>query len=107
MAKYYTTCGTFEFLTTSEDARSAALWSIHQFLASRIELDSVAWTEPETIDRQDIMEAMMCLDDTVFVSEIGFGRADAAIFDTADLLCEWNHLVIAIQRIDALLNKTP
>jgi hypothetical protein len=104
MAKFYTTCGSFEFLTTAEDARSAALWSIHQFLANRIELSSVEWTDPETIDRQDIMEAMIELGDTVFVSEIGFGYSDAAIIDTADLLTEWNQLVIAICRLEALMD---
>lgn len=103
MAKFYTTCGSFEFLTTAEDPRSAALWSIHQFLANRIELESVGWDDPETIDRQDIMEAMLCLDDTVFVSEVGFGRDDAAIIDTADLLTEWNQLVIAITRLEGLI----
>ena len=103
MAKFYTTCGRFEFLTTAEDARSAALWSIHQFLANHIELNSIEWTDPETIDRQDVMEAMMALSDTVFVSEIGFGRDDAAILDTADLLTEWNQLVIAIQRLESMI----
>lgn len=103
MAKYYTTCGTFEFLTTADDPRSAALWSIHQFLANHIELSTVEWSDPETIDRQDIMEAMIALDEIVFVSEIGFGRNDAATIDTADLLTEWNQLVIAIQRLEALI----
>jgi len=104
MAKYYTTCGNFEFLTTAQDPRSAALWSIHQFLANRIELSTVAWSDPETIDRQDIMEAMIELSDTVFVSEIGFGRGDAAIIDSADLLTEWNQLVIALQRLESLID---
>lgn len=99
MAKYYTTCGSFEFLTTATDARSAALWSIHQLLARHIDLATVSWADPETIDRQDVMEAMLCLDDTVFVSEVGFGRDDAAIIDTADLLSEWNQLAIAVQRL--------
>ena len=107
MAKYYTTCGSFEFLTDATDPRSAALWSIHQFLANRIELDSVAWEDPDTIDRQDIMEAMFCLEDTVFVSEVGFGRDDAAIIDTADLLTEWNQLVIAVTRLQSALCDQP
>jgi hypothetical protein len=99
MAKYYTTCGSLELVTTAGDARSAALWSIHQFLARHIELESVSWLDEEIIDRQDIMEAMLCLADTVFVSEIGFGRDDAGIIDTADLLTEWNQLVVAVTRL--------
>ena len=103
MAKYYITCGSFEYLTTAEDARSAALWAIHQFLGGRIEMSSVNWSDPEMIDRQDLMEAMICLDDTVFVSEIGFGRDDAGFIDTADLLTEWNQLAIAVQRLESLI----
>ena len=103
MAKYYTTCGSLEFLTTAEDPRSAALWSAHQFLCSKIELESIAWDDPETIDREDLMEAMLCLSDTMFVSEIGFGRGDAAIIDTADLLTEWNQFVIAMMRLESTL----
>jgi len=101
MAKYYTTCGNLEFLTTADDPRSAALWSVHQFLASQIDLDSIAWDDPETIDRQDVMEVMVSLADSIFVSEIGFGRDDAAIFDAADILTEWNQLVVAISRIES------
>lgn len=102
MAKYYITCGTFEFLTTAEDPHSAALWAIHQFLANRIELETVQWNEPGNIDRQDLMEAMLDLEDTVFVSEIGFGRDDVGLVDTADLLTEWNQLAIAIQRLSSI-----
>jgi len=101
MAKYYTTCGNLEFLTTADDPRSAALWSVHQFLASQIDLDSIAWDDPETIDRQDVMEAMVRLSDSIFISEIGFGRDEVATFDTADVLTEWNQLVIAISRIES------
>ena len=81
-----------------------ALWAVHQFLGKRIDLSSVEWTRPETIDREDIVEAMLCLADTVFVSEIGFGRDDAGMIDTADLLTEWNQLVVAVQRLESLLD---
>ena len=104
MAKYYITCGSFEYLTSAEDARSAALWAVHQFLSNRVELSSVNWSDPEMIDRQDLMEAMICLDDTVFISEAGFGRDDAGIIDTADLLTEWNQLAIAVQRLESLID---
>ena len=85
MAKFYITCGNFEFLTTAEDARSAALWSVHQFLSNRIELESVEWTDPETIDRDDIIEAMLELRDEILISEVGFHRDDIGRIDTADI----------------------
>lgn len=106
MSKYYTTCGNLEFLTSADDPRSAALWSVHQFMASQIELDSIDWDDPETIDRQDVMDAMTALSDTIFISEIGFGRADVAIFDAADVLTEWNQLVVAISRIGSAVCET-
>ena len=103
MDKFYITCGSFEFVSTARDARSAALWSIHQFLSKRIELGSVEWTDPETIDRDDIIEAMLELHEEILVSEVGFQRDDIGRLDTADILTEWNQLVIAIQRLEALI----
>ncbi len=104
MDKFYITCGEFTFLTTATDERSAALWAVHHFLSTRVDLGTIEWSDPETIDRDDLIEAMLSLDEQVCVSEIGFGRADAATFDAADILTEWNQLAIAIQRLEALLD---
>ena len=100
MAKFYVTCGSFTFLTSANDARSAAVWAIHRFLAERVDLDSIDWTDPETVDRTDLMDAMLELGETVRISEIGFERTDAGELDAADVLTEWNYLVVAVSRLE-------
>ena len=99
MAKYYVTSGYCQFVTTATDPRGAALWAVHQFLDKRIGLDAVDWNAEATIDRDEVVECMLRLADTIAVSEIGFCRDDAAVLDTVDVLTEWNQLVLAIQRM--------
>ncbi len=103
MSKFYVRCGLFEFLTTAENPRSAALWAVHRYLGDRVALDSIDWNHPATIDRADLVHAMLDLDDQIAVSEIGFGRAEAACLDTADVLAEWNQLIVAVCRLDQSL----
>ena len=104
MAKYYVTCGSFRYLTTAADAGGAALWAVHQFLHSQTTMHDVDWSSPDTIDRDDVIEAMLRLAGTISVSEIGFGRAEVAQLDTVDVLNEWNQLVLAISRLESLVN---
>lgn len=99
MAKYYVSCGACRYVTTACESQSAALWSIHQFIASRVDLDSIDWKDARTIDREDFVEAMLELDDVVRVSEIGFSGDEAGSFDTAEILTEWNALVIVVDRL--------
>lgn len=103
MSKFYIQCGAFEFLTGGDDARSAALWAIHRYLGDRVELDSINWNDPATIDRLDMVRAMLDLGDEIVVSEIGFGRDDAGRLDTADILTEWNQLIVAVLRLESSL----
>ena len=103
MAKFYVTCGSFRYLTTAADAGGAALWAVHQFLHSQTTMHDVDWSSPDTIDRDDVIDAMLSLDGTMAVSEIGFGRDEVTRLDTVDVLTEWNQLVLAISRLEALV----
>jgi hypothetical protein len=105
MPKYYLQCGSFDFLTTADDARSAALWAIHCYVSDRVALDSIDWTDSNTIDRQDLIVALLELGDEMVVSEIGCGRDDAGQLETADILNEWNQLVVAVSRLEAAINN--
>ncbi|MGI9519355.1 MAG: hypothetical protein ACR2NP_20050 [Pirellulaceae bacterium] len=104
MAKYYVTCGSFRYLTTAADTSGAALWAVHQYLHSQTTMHDVDWSSPDTVDRDDVIEAMLGLPDWIGVSEIGFGRDEAASLETVDVLTEWNQLVLAISRLEALVN---
>lgn len=105
MAKFYVTCGSFTFLTSATDPQSAALWTIHRYIAERVDLDTISWTQPETIERSDVIDAMLELGESIRISEIGFERSDAGELDTADILTEWNYLVVAVSRLEAAFGE--
>ena len=99
MSKYYVQCGSFQFLTTAADPRGAALWAIHHFLGNRVALAEINWSAAETIDQPELIGALLELEDEILVSEMGFGHRDAAILECADILAEWNQMLIALERL--------
>ena len=105
MPKFYVQCASIQYLTFAKDARGAALAAVHQFIGQRIDIASIDWTNAETIDRNDMISAMLALDESILVSEIGFGRDDAGTFATAEILSEWNELVIAVSRHESLFRN--
>lgn len=100
MKKFYVTSGDCEQVVQSQDAESAALWSVHQFIDSTVNLDSIDWFNEAEIDNFDLIDALMALGKEVRVSEQGHGRCEAGNFDTADIMNEWHHLMIAVRRMD-------
>lgn len=99
MAKFYVQSGLISHIVTANDAYSAALWTMHLAMEDVVPVDEVDW-----LDGNDIPEdGLMKLGTTVSVSEIGFGRDECGVFDTADTLAEWNQLVIAVARLEARL----
>ncbi len=99
MSKFYVQCGSFELVTVAADSHSAALWAMHRYLSDRVALDSIDWDDPATIDRPDLIHAMLNLGDHLLVSEVGIGRSEAACLDTADVMTEWNQLMVAVGRL--------
>ena len=102
MPKFYITCGNFQFLTSAPDASSAALWTLHQYVDRHIDFDSIDWSDPTSIDRQEMATVLGELDDLLLISEQGFGMSDAGQFDTADVFTEWNQLVLALHKLESL-----
>ncbi len=82
--------------------RGAALWAVLQLMGSHTTMHVVEWSYPDTIDRDDVFEAMLGLPPSIAVSETGFGKDEAGFLDTVDILTEWNQLVLAICRLEAL-----
>ena len=46
----------------------------------------------------------MVLGEEMTLSEVGFDRQDGVRFDTADMVIEWNQLMIALTKLEAVLN---
>jgi hypothetical protein len=43
------------------------------------------------------------LDETIRISEVGFGREDAQVHDTSEVFTEWNQLLVAMAKLEAQL----
>ena len=105
MAKFYVESGTLQMLTDADDARGAALWTVHRCLDQVLSIcpdDPQSPQEKATRLRQRGCDV---LDRTVAVSQRGFGREDAQRFEVAELLAEWQQLLIAIGRLQRRLER--
>jgi hypothetical protein len=107
MAKFYVQSGLVSQLITANDAFSAALWAMHLVMEDVVPVEEVDWLDEANQPEHGFADGLMKLGDEVCVSEVGFGRDEAGRFDTADTLAEWNQLIIAMARLEALLNEDP
>ena len=85
MPKYYVQSGTVRAVVDAADAEEAAItavqWSCDQHDTIHVEgsLEEMHYPDSEPGE----------LHDDIFVSEIGFNRADAKAFDTLDIVAVW------------------
>lgn len=99
MAKYYVESGTLRMVVQADDARGAALWAVHKALQQVLPLYDDESLEPQQKQQQALQHGLLVLDDVVSLSEIGYGRADYRLA-TAELVLEWNKLMIALTRLE-------
>ena len=99
MPKYYVQSGNVEVVTSALRSRGAAIWAVHRTLSQ-----SLPFLCEETSDVL-ALDGVTRLGDTISVSEQGFDRPDAVIFDTFDIVHEWNQLLVAIDRIQDRLES--
>ena len=102
--KYYVKSGGCEQIVQTRDAEAAAIASVHRFLDANADLESINWFDEAEMDNLDLINALLQLGEDVAVSEMGFGRNEAGRFDTADIMAQWQHYMIAINRMDQEFN---
>jgi hypothetical protein len=93
MPKFYVQSGNLEMILQAHDSRCAAIWAVHRALGQTLPFlcdDAGDYTELADLTR---------LGDSVTVSERGFDRGDADVFDTLDIVTEWNQLLVALDRL--------
>jgi hypothetical protein len=85
MAKYYVESGQVRVVFDAENASGAAV------KAFQWSCDKQAGIEAESpVEHQwQAEERGWLLDDEIRVSEVGFGRIDAAVFDTMSVVAIW------------------
>ena len=99
MAKYYVQSGQVKMIMDAQDVQGAALWAVHSRLGSIASIyEGEEYTEAEQLD-QVLMAALIELDTTVSVSELGFDRSDAVVMESFDLAVQWHQLARALMRL--------
>jgi hypothetical protein len=95
MPKFYVQSGNLERVVQAHDSRCAAIWVVHRTLGP-----SLQFLCDEPADYAALAH-LTRLGDWISVSERGFDNGDADFFDTLDILTEWNHLLVALDRLQA------
>lgn len=99
MAKYYVQTGDIGRVLSAVDAENAALQVMDRhFDAIRWVYDDPTHSERNRRDHA-ACEALACFGSDFRVSEIGLGRDEAGMFETADLLDLWHGLMTAVRSI--------
>jgi hypothetical protein len=99
MAKFYVQSGNLQMVLTARDSRCAAIWAAHQTLSS-----TLPFLCEEAEDYRSLAE-LTRLGDTIAVSQRGFDRQDARVFDTLDIVHEWNQLLVSLDRLQAAVEN--
>ena len=95
MPKFYVQSGGLEMVLQAKDARCAAIWAAHRTLSQ-----SLPFLCEEPSDYR-LLADLTRLGERIRVSQRGFDRDDAIVFDTLDVVSEWNRLLVALDRIAA------
>ncbi|ADB17262.1 hypothetical protein Psta_2593 [Pirellula staleyi DSM 6068] len=93
MAKYYVESGEFKLVCEAHTQRGAALWAVHRCLSQSLPFLGADESENDLQPRKR-------LDAKMQVNEVGFQRGDAKTYDTFELVTEWNHLMVALGRLE-------
>jgi hypothetical protein len=95
MPKFYIQSGTLDMVLQARDSRSAAIWAAHRTLSQSLPFlcdDPADYT---------LLADLTRLGETICVSQRGFDREDAAVYETLDVVSEWNRLLVALDRLTA------
>ncbi len=95
MPKFYVQSGGLEMVLQARDSRCAAIWAAHRTLSQ-----SLPFLCEEPADYAQLAD-LTRLGDTIRVNQRGFDRDDEVVYDTLDVVSEWNQLLVALDRLTA------
>jgi hypothetical protein len=96
MPKFYVQSGRLEMVLEARDSRCAAIWAAHRTLSQALPFLC------ENESNYTLLADFTRLGETIRVSQRGFDRDDTMIFETFDIVTEWNQLLVAIDRLAAV-----
>ncbi len=96
MAKFYATCGSHALTLSAPSAEFAAMRLMDEALAAHVWIyEDLQLSEQQRRDHL-VLEALLHLDTTVRVSEVGLGHSDAGDFGVPELLDQWHRLMTGL-----------
>ena len=93
MAKFYVESGSVKMVLQARDSRCAAIWATHRKLNET--LPFLGGDEQSAATNTNASG----LGETIRVSQRGFNRKDATVFQTLDVVSEWSRLLVALDRL--------
>src|SRR4051794_38107248 len=90
MPKFYVQSGGLKMVLQARDSRCAAIWAAHRTLSQ-----SLPFLCEEPGDYSQLAD-LTRLGETIRASQQGFDRDDADVFETLDVVSEWNQLLVAL-----------
>lgn len=123
MPKYYIQSGQVSYIVGACDLEGAALWAMHRIMDEKVcdfeegliecyadpfaplpvneqALEGV----PEAIPYEAMLNGLAMFDETILVSQRGFGRDDAGELETEEIFHQWRQLMQAVDRLHDRLN---
>ncbi len=127
MPKYYIQSGQVSFVVAASDVEGAALWAMHQTIEKMVaayeseyddlqrskeafgfEADELIDAEPMIDPEDNWLESMLNglaqFDETIYCSQIGFGRDDQGVLETEEVFRHWRQLMQAADYLFDRLN---
>jgi hypothetical protein len=123
MAKYYVQSGNVSFVISACDVEGAALWAMHRIMDEKIcdyedqlldgqsefrqptESFHIPISEkamensPQAIPYEAMLEGLAQFEESIVVSQRGFGRDDAGELETEEIFHQWRQLMLAVDRL--------
>ena len=106
MPKFYIQSGNVRTVISAQDTEKAALWVIHKAMQQVVPVYEDGDLTPSEKGEIAVVQGVMVLGNTVQVSETGFDCPEALSLDTFELVSHWHQLMVALSRLDAMLNPT-
>ncbi len=84
--------------------RKAALWVVHRTMQQVVPVYDDSELSPNEKGEVAVVQGIMVLGNSVAISEQGFDRDDAIKLDTFDLVVQWHQLMVALSRLEQMLD---
>ncbi len=107
MPKFYVQCGPIHVVLLAESVENAAMAGLDRSLQNHLWIyDDPRLSEQDCQDHL-MIEALLHLEPTVRVSEIGFDRKDASQVNVPELIVRWHEMMVGMNQLFALAGLGP